>query len=169
MEGMEKIRVMLADDNQSVLRLLTDFLSRKAEIDVVGAVSDGAAILDAVRESAPDVLVMDIIMPRKDGFMVLEELRSLDGALRPKVIVLTGLSRDDFIMRAISLGAGYYMVKPFDFMMLAQRRLGGGGREPARRGAQRQDDSEAGRQAQRRNAGRADRESLPDGRHSRAH
>ena len=123
MEGMEKIRVMLADDNQSVLRLLTDFLSRKAEIDVVGAVSDGAAILDAVRESAPDVLVMDIIMPRKDGFMVLEELRSLDGALRPKVIVLTGLSRDDFIMRAISLGAGYYMVKPFDMHVLYSRIL----------------------------------------------
>ena len=89
----------------------------------MGAVSDGAAILDAVRESAPDVLVMDIIMPRKDGFMVLEELRSLDSALRPKVIVLTGLSRDDFIMRAISLGAGYYMVKPFDMHVLYSRIL----------------------------------------------
>lgn len=72
MKFMEKIRVMLAEDNQSILRLLSDFLSGKPEIELVAAVSDGAAILDAVRENGPDVLVMDVIMPRKDGFMALE-------------------------------------------------------------------------------------------------
>ena len=123
MERMEKIRVMLADDNQSILRLLTDFFSRKPEIELVAAVSDGAAILDAVRANAPDVLVMDVILPRKDGFMALEELRGLEGQPRPKVIVLTGLSRDDFIMRAIRLGASYYMVKPFDMHALYSRIL----------------------------------------------
>lgn len=123
MDFMEKIRVLLADDNQSVLRLLTDFFARKPDIQLVDAVSDGAAIADAVREHAPEVLVMDIIMPRKDGFMVLEELEHLDAALRPKVIVLTGLSRDDFILRAIRLGASYYMVKPFDMNVLYNRIL----------------------------------------------
>ena len=119
---------MLADDNQNILRLLTDFFSRKPEVEVVAAVSDGAAILDAVRERAPDVLVMDVILPRKDGFMALEELRGLEGQPRPKVIVLTGLSRDDFIMRAIRLGASYYMVKPFDMNALYSRVLEGGRR-----------------------------------------
>ena len=121
MKFMEKIRVLLADDNLSILRLLTDYFERKPDIELVAAVTDGAAILDSVREHMPDVLVMDIILPRKDGFMVLEELNRLDEALRPKVIVLTGLSRDDFIMRAIRLGASYYMVKPFDMNVLYSR------------------------------------------------
>ena len=111
---------MLADDNQSILRLLTDYFSRKDNIEVVATVSDGTEIADAVRAHEPDILVMDIIMPR-DGFMALEELSRMDEALRPKVIVLTGLARDDFIMRAIQLGASYYMVKPFDMHLLYNR------------------------------------------------
>ncbi len=128
---MEKIRVMLADDNQSILRLLTDYLSKKEEIELVAAVSDGTEITGAVEAHGPDILVMDIIMPRKDGFMALEELSRMEEVRRPKVIVLTGLSRDDFIMRAIRLGASYYMVKPFDLHLLYNRILevAGEGRE----------------------------------------
>ncbi len=128
---MDKIRVMLADDNQSILRLLTDFFSRKDDIELVATVSDGTEIADAVRESAPDILVMDIIMPRRDGFMALEELSQMEEDLRPKVIVLTGLARDDFIMRAIRLGASYYMVKPFDMHLLYSRIVEIAGEGPA--------------------------------------
>ena len=118
---MNKIRLMLADDNLSVLRLLSDYFARKSDIELVAAVSDGVEIPDTVRAQAPDVLVMDIIMPRQDGFMTLEKLAQLEPALRPRVIVLTGLARDDFIMRAIALGASYYMVKPFDMNLLYAR------------------------------------------------
>ena len=120
---LDKIRVMLADDNQSILQLLQDFFARKGDIDVVAAVSDGTEIASALQQHRPDILIMDIIMPRRDGFMALEEIRSLPAQQRPKVIVLTGLSRDDFIMRAISLGASYYMVKPFDLHLLHSRIL----------------------------------------------
>lgn len=112
---------MLADDNLNLLRLLSDYLGRKPDIEVVAAVSDGVEIPDAVRQYAPQILVMDIIMPRRDGFMTLEALGGMEAALRPKVIVLTGLARDDFIMRAIQLGASYYMVKPFDMELLYER------------------------------------------------
>ena len=118
---MDRIRVMLADDNLNILRLLTDYLSRKPDIEVVAAVCDGEEIPDCVRQYGPDILVMDIIMPRRDGFMTLEALNGMDAALRPRVIVLTGLARDDFIMRAIRLGASYYMVKPFDMNLLYAR------------------------------------------------
>jgi len=118
---MDRIRVMLADDNLNILRLLTDYLSRKPDIEVVAAVSDGEEIPDCVRQYGPDLLVMDIIMPRRDGFMTLEALNGMEAALRPRVIVLTGLARDDFIMRAIRLGASYYMVKPFDMNLLYAR------------------------------------------------
>ena len=53
--------------------------------------------------------------------MVLEELERMDAPLRPKIIILSGLSRDDFIMRAIRLGASYYMVKPFAYEELSAR------------------------------------------------
>ena len=118
---MDRIRVMLADDNRSMLKLLSDYLGRKPDIEVVAAVSDGMEIPDAVAASAPDILVLDIIMPRRDGFMTLEKLSEPDFPVKPKVIVLTGLARDDFIMRAIRLGASYYMVKPFDMNLLYAR------------------------------------------------
>ncbi len=118
---MDKIRVMLADDNLNILRALSDFLGRKPDIELVSVVSDGVEIPDSVRQFAPDILVMDIIMPRRDGFMTLEALNAMPAALRPRVIVLTGLARDDFIMRAIQLGASYYMVKPFDMNLLYER------------------------------------------------
>ena len=118
---MEKIRVVLADDNFNVLRLLTDYFAETPDIELVKAVSDGAQVVDAVRAHRPDVLVTDIIMPRRDGFRILEELSALPEEERPRVIVLTGLSRDDFILRAVRLGASYYMVKPFDMRLLASR------------------------------------------------
>lgn len=118
---MQKIRVILADDNLSILRLLTSYFAETPDIELVAAVADGAVVLDTVRMHAPDVLVTDIIMPRRDGFRILEDLNTLSESARPKVIVLTGLSRDDFILRAVRLGASYYMVKPFDVALLACR------------------------------------------------
>ena len=112
---------MLADDNRSILRLLSDYLGRKPDIELVGAVSDGVELPEKLRACAPDILVLDIIMPRQDGFMALERLAAMEEPLRPRVIVLTGLARDDFIMRAIQLGASYYMVKPFDMALLYER------------------------------------------------
>jgi two-component system response regulator (stage 0 sporulation protein A) len=118
---MSSIRVLLADGNPGLINLLGDYLGKRRDIDVVARVTDGADVMDAVRSQLPDVIVMDIILPRRDGFMVLEQLSMLDEPSRPKVIILTGLARDDFILRAIRLGAGYYMVKPFDMQLLYDR------------------------------------------------
>ena len=100
---------------------------------------------------------------------VLERLQAMKLSKQPGVIALTALGRDDFISRAVNLGVNYYMVKPFDFMMLAQRVYEAAGESLRAEALSAKMIHEAGRQAQRRNAGRADRESLPDGRHSRAH
>lgn len=62
-----------------------------------------------------------LIMPQMDGYAVLERLQAMKLSKQPGVIALTALGRDDFISRAVNLGVNYYMVKPFDFMMLAQR------------------------------------------------
>ncbi len=120
---MNRISVLLADDNQTLLRLIADSLSRKPEIEIAGMAKDGVEALEMVRSACPDVLLLDIVMPRLDGFSTLEQLARLDLPKRPHVIMLTGLTRDDFISRAMRLGADYYMIKPFDMQMLYTRIL----------------------------------------------
>ena len=120
---MDKISVLLAEDNQSLARLVSDYLARKQDIEVVGHAKDGMEAMEMVKALSPDMLLLDIVMPRQDGFSVLEELSKLETGKRPRVIVVTGLTRDDFIARAMRLGADYYMIKPFDLQMLYTRIL----------------------------------------------
>jgi len=118
---MECVRVVVADDNIQLRDMIAQFLSEQDGMEVVGAAANGVEALQLVSEKEPDVLVCDMIMPQMDGYTVLERLQGMKLARHPGVIVLTALGRDDFIARAINLGVHYYMVKPFDFMMLAQR------------------------------------------------
>ncbi|MBQ8619224.1 MAG: sporulation transcription factor Spo0A [Clostridia bacterium] len=118
---MDKVRVVVADDNLQLQGMIVEYLGQQTGIEVVGAASNGVEAVRLVQEAAPDVLICDMIMPQMDGYGVLSQLSSMKLAKYPGVIALTALGRDDFITRAINLGASYYMVKPFDFSILAQR------------------------------------------------
>jgi len=118
---MEKVRVVVADDNLQLRSMIADYLGQQNGIEVVGTAGDGVEALRLVHEEMPDVLICDMIMPQMDGYGVLQQIASMKMAKHPGVIALTALGRDDFITRAINLGACYYMVKPFDFAVLAQR------------------------------------------------
>jgi len=118
---MEKVCVVVAEDNLQLQSMVAEYLSRQNGIEIVGRASNGLEAIRLVQEKLPDVLICDMIMPQMDGYGVLEQLLSMKLAKRPGVIALTALGRDDFITRAINLGACYYMVKPFDFAVLAQR------------------------------------------------
>ena len=120
---MDTVRVLLADDNHGMLKILEEYFRSKGDVEVVGSVSDGAQVMAAICQHSPDVLLLDIILPRRDGFSILADMRALAPEARPKVIVLTGLSRDDFVAQAFDLGADYYMVKPFDLGILHERIL----------------------------------------------
>ena len=120
---MNVVRVLVAEDNPSQQQALIDGLSAQQSIQVVGAASNGVEAVRMVMEEAPQVLICDIIMPQLDGFGVLERVSRMDPLRRPRVIVLTALNRDDFIGRAINLGASYYMVKPVDPGFLAHQIL----------------------------------------------
>ena len=124
---METVRVIVADDNQQLREMIVQYLTLQDGIEIAGAAANGVEALKLVREKEADVLVCDMIMPQMDGFSVLERLRGMSNA--PAVIALTALGRDDFIARAINLGACYYMVKPFDFDLLAQRIFEAAGEE----------------------------------------
>ncbi|MBQ7824727.1 MAG: response regulator, partial [Clostridia bacterium] len=112
---MDTVRVVVADDNIQLQSMVAEYLNAQSGIEVVGAAANGMEAIRLIQEKTPDVLICDMIMPQMDGYGVLEQLGSMKLARKPGVIALTALGRDDFITRAVNLGACYYMVKPFDF------------------------------------------------------
>ena len=117
----EKIRVVIADDNEEFVEILKDFLNQKDDIEVIGVAKDGEEALKIVSNIEPDILLLDIIMPQLDGIGVLERMNALPKKLKTNVIMLSAIGQDAIIQRTIMLGAEYYMIKPFDLELLAQR------------------------------------------------
>ena len=118
---MDKVRVVVAEDNLQLQSMIAEYLKEQDGIEIAGVASNGVDAVRLVVQEAPDVLICDMIMPQMDGYGVLSQLASMKLTKRPGIIALTALGRDDFITRAINLGASYYMIKPFDFSILAQR------------------------------------------------
>ncbi|HLS52542.1 MAG TPA: sporulation transcription factor Spo0A [Tissierellaceae bacterium] len=118
---MEKIRIVIADDNREFCQLISKFLSSQEEFEVVGIAKDGIETLEIVEKEKPDILVLDVIMPHLDGLGVLERLNQINGEYSPRVVMLSAVGQDKITQRAIELGASYYMVKPFDFNIFIER------------------------------------------------
>jgi len=117
----EKITVLIADDNKDFCDIISQYLSRQDDLEVIGVAHDGIETLNKVKRYQPDVLVLDIIMPHMDGLGVLEKLsqESMDNI--PKIIILSAVGQDKITQRAIALGADYYIVKPFDLEVFVKR------------------------------------------------
>lgn len=118
----ERTKVLIVDDNRDFCDLLHEFLSKRAEFQVVGVGHNGVEALDLIYSLKPDVCVLDIIMPHLDGIGVLERLPArLAGHALPKTIMLTALGHEEMTKRVLELGASYYILKPFNLETLAQR------------------------------------------------
>jgi two-component system response regulator (stage 0 sporulation protein A) len=117
----KKIQVIIADDNKEFCNILNDYLLSQRDIVVTGIARDGLEALDLIQEKKPDLVVLDIIMPHLDGLGVLEKLNSLDINPKPRIIVLSAVGQDKITQRAITLGADYYVVKPFDMDVFTKR------------------------------------------------
>ncbi|EPY04770.1 chemotaxis protein CheY [Paenibacillus sp. E194] len=120
---MQKIEILLADDNREFTNLLADFLSEQDDMVVTGVAYNGEEVLQFLEQTraVPDVLILDIIMPHLDGLGVLERLRNMDLSPQPKIIMLTAFGQESITQRAVQLGASYYILKPFDMDILANR------------------------------------------------
>lgn len=117
----EKSKLLIADDNREFCELLKEFISRQEDFVLVGVAHNGLEALELIKENNPDVMVLDIIMPHLDGIGVLEKLSTGAITPRPKVIMLTAFGQESVTQRAVELGADYYILKPFDFSVLATR------------------------------------------------
>lgn len=118
---MKNISVLIADDNKDFCDILSEYLGKQDDLEISGIAKDGLEAIELVSKKSPDVLVLDIIMPHLDGLGVLERLSTMNLSKFPKVIVLSAVGQDKITQRAISLGADYYVVKPFDFEIFIKR------------------------------------------------
>lgn len=118
--SIKNTKIVIADDNREFCDLLKEFVAQEDDFTLVGIANNGVEAVEIIEREKPDVVVLDIIMPHLDGIGVLEKL-AVSGQPRPKVIMLTAFGQQSVTQRAIELGADYYILKPFDFTVLATR------------------------------------------------
>lgn len=108
-EPAEKITVLIVDDHQVVRQGLHTFLELNEGVRVVGEAVDGQMAVEMAQQLDPDVILMDLVMPRLDGIGAIRQVKSL--GLRCKVIALTSFTEDDKVFPAIQAGASSYLLK----------------------------------------------------------
>nr|WP_329467041.1 response regulator transcription factor [Streptomyces sp. NBC_01431] len=102
-------RIVVVDDEPMVCVFLRTILDSAQDLEVVGMAHDGAAGIEAVRRSRPDVVLMDLRMPGMDGLAAIERINQL--AQPPNIVVLTTFDADQYVLRALRAGATGFLVK----------------------------------------------------------
>lgn len=115
----DKIRIIIADDNLDFVTTFEKYLNEEDDMEVVATARDGLEAYDKIIDLKPDVVLLDVIMPNLDGIGVLEKLNETDNM--PTCIMLSAVGQDVITKRALNLGAGYYIVKPFEVDLLIKR------------------------------------------------
>jgi NarL family two-component system response regulator LiaR len=103
------IRILIADDHALVRKGLCALLGTKPDLEVVGEAADGEQAVQAARALQPDVILLDLVMPHKDGITAIHEIKQEDPAA--KILVLTSFSEDERVFAAIKAGALGYLLK----------------------------------------------------------
>jgi DNA-binding NarL/FixJ family response regulator len=106
-----KIRVVIADDQAMVRAGFRMILETEPDIEVVGEAEDGAQALSVVRRLQPEVVLMDIQMPVMDGLEATRQLLESGNGGQPRILILTTFERDEYIFKALRLGASGFLIK----------------------------------------------------------
>ena len=119
---MEKLNVGIADDNELMVHLLSDIVARDDELQVVGTAHNGEEAYEMIRTKEPDVVLLDIVMPKLDGLGVIDKVKK-DKTLKksPTFIMISAIGQERVTEDAFKLGADYYIMKPFDKDVVVKR------------------------------------------------
>jgi two-component system chemotaxis response regulator CheY len=106
------VRIMIADDSDAIRLVLRDILAIGNFDKIIEAV-DGAEAVDYYSKNRPDILLLDLAMPKKDGYTVVKEIMQIDP--NAKIILITASDDQKVINQCLEAGATTYISKPFDF------------------------------------------------------
>ncbi len=118
---MNKIKVLMIDDNTQLIEAVKEYFKSSKQIEVSSSASDGVEGLKHIEDDQYDVIILDLIMPNKDGLYVLEQMKNKN--LCKNVIVATSYNTQEVIREVSDYGVSYYILKPFDFDDLEKRIL----------------------------------------------
>ena len=110
----EDIKVLIADGNKEMSEKLSVFLAKQKEFVVQGTVDNGIDAIEKISENKPDIVILEMLLPKIDGIGVLKAVQNKKIEKRPIFLVLSSLSQEVMIREAISLGAYCFMLKPFN-------------------------------------------------------
>ena len=120
---MDKTRLFVIDDNESLVGMVKRYFKDVKDVEVVLEANDGEEAINIINQHSNefDIMVLDLVMPKKDGTAVLEYL--YNNEIDKKVIVLTSYNTQDMISKVASLGASYFMIKPFNLQITITKTL----------------------------------------------
>ncbi len=115
---MSRVRILVADDADFMYEMLENLID-KTRYEVVGYAADGEEAVRKFKDLSPDLITMDILMPRMNGIKSIKEIRRLN--VKARILVISALSDPDLIKEALAAGAADYITKPFAVSDLKNR------------------------------------------------
>ena len=122
---MENVNVVIVDD--MILNTLDEVISSEAGLSVIGRADNGKDAIDMIKDTQPDVVLLDLVMPQMDGITVVENIKKKTSMLKnPAFIILSAVGGEQMTEEAFQAGANYFLMKPFDKDILVNkiRRIG---------------------------------------------
>lgn len=120
---MEKVRVLMIDDNVNLIEMVKEYFKDKEEVEIVLSAYDGEegiALIESEKDNY-DLIILDLIMPKKDGIYVLEEMKKRN--INKDVIIATSYNASEVIRQVSEFGVSYFILKPFELCDLEKRIL----------------------------------------------
>ena len=119
---MGRLNVAIADDNERILNILEEIVNNDEELTLVGKADNGEDMYHIIKNKEPDVVLLDLIMPKMDGLSVMELVQE-DRNLKkmPDFIIITAIGQERITEDAFKRGASYYIMKPFNNEMVLNR------------------------------------------------
>ena len=118
---MRKLKMLMIDDNQQLVDMVKEYFSSHAVISLDLFANDGEKGIELIKDNLEDIdlILLDLIMPKKDGISVLEEIKDI--SFLPKIIVLTSYNTPEIIRKVSGYGVNYFMLKPFELPELERK------------------------------------------------